>query len=35
MYLLYVIDKVRKGRQAAQRGDVAPIEDLKKEMESW
>ena len=35
MYRLYVIDKVRKGREALQRGDVAPIEHLKKEMESW
>ena len=35
MYRLYVIDKVRKGREAVQRGDVAPIEYLKKEMELW
>ena len=35
MYRLYVIDKVRKGREAIQRGEVVPIEDLKKEIELW
>jgi hypothetical protein len=35
MYRLYVIDKVRKGREAVQRGEVISIEDLKKEIESW
>ena len=35
MYRLYVIDKVRKGREAVQQGEVVPIEDLKKEIESW
>jgi hypothetical protein len=35
MYRLYVIDKVRKGREAVQRGDVVSVEDLKKEIESW
>ena len=35
MYRLYVIDKVRKGREAVQRGETVSIEDLKKEMESW
>ena len=35
MYRLYVIDKVRKGREAVQRGDVLSIEELKKEIESW
>ena len=35
MYRLYVIDKVRKGREAAQRGEVVSIEDLKKEIELW
>jgi hypothetical protein len=34
MYRLYVIDKVRKGREAVQRGETVSIEDLKKEMES-
>ena len=35
MYRLYVIDKVRKGREAVKRGEVVSIEDLKKEIESW
>ncbi len=35
MYRLYVIDKVRKGREAVQRGEVVSLEDLKKEIESW
>ena len=35
MYKLYVLDKVRKGREAVQRGEVVSIEGLKKEIESW
>jgi hypothetical protein len=35
MYRLFVIDKVRKGREAVQRGETISIEDLKKEIESW
>jgi hypothetical protein len=35
MYRLYVIDKVLKGREAVQRGEVVSIEELKKEIESW
>ncbi len=35
MYRLYVIDKVRKGREAVQRGAVVSMEDLKKEIGSW
>jgi hypothetical protein len=35
MYRLYVVDKVRKGREAVQRGDVVSIDELKKEIESW
>lgn len=35
MYRLYVIDKVRKGREAVKQGEVISIEDLKKEIESW
>ncbi len=35
MYRLYVIDKIRKGRKAIQRGEIVSIEDLKKEIESW
>ena len=35
MYRLYIIDKVRKGREAAQQGDTISIEELKREIESW
>lgn len=35
MYELYVIDKVKKGREAAERSESISIEDLKKEMQSW
>ena len=35
MYRLYVIDKVRKGRDAVERGETVTIEELKKEIESW
>jgi hypothetical protein len=35
MYRLFVIDKVRKGREAVQRGEVLSVEDLKKEIGSW
>jgi hypothetical protein len=35
MYRLYVIDKVRKGREAIRKGDVVPAQELKKEIDSW
>lgn len=35
MYRLYVIDKVRKGREVIQQRDSISIEELKGEMESW
>ncbi|TET88734.1 MAG: hypothetical protein E3J46_04490 [Desulfobacteraceae bacterium] len=35
MYRLYVIDKVRKGREAVQDGDIVSVEELKREIESW
>jgi predicted transcriptional regulator len=35
MYRLYVIDKIRKGREALERGEIIPTEELKKEIESW
>ncbi|NCO68039.1 MAG: hypothetical protein COY75_10180 [Nitrospirae bacterium CG_4_10_14_0_8_um_filter_41_23] len=35
MYELYVIDKVKKGREAAERGDTISIEELKREMQAW
>ena len=35
MYELYLIDKVKKGREAAERGDTVSNEDLKREMQTW
>ena len=35
MYELYVIDKVKKGREAAERGESISLEDVNKEMQSW
>ena len=35
MYRLYVIDKVRKGKEAVERGETVSIDELKKEIESW
>ena len=35
MYRLYVIDKVRKGREAAQNGQFISIEELEKEIQTW
>jgi hypothetical protein len=35
MYRLFVIDKVRKGKDAVERGETVSIEELKKEIESW
>ena len=35
MYRLYVIDKVRKGREAIEQEDTISIEELKREIESW
>ncbi len=35
MYELYVVDKVKKGREAVERGESTSIEDLKKEIQSW
>ena len=35
MYRLYVLDKIRKGRESIKWGDVISIDDLTKEMESW
>lgn len=35
MYELYVIDKVKKGREAVESGESYSIEELKREMQSW
>ncbi len=35
MYELYVIDKIKKGKEAVERGESISIEELKREMQSW
>ena len=35
MYRLYVVDMVRKGREAVKDGDTVSTEELKREIESW
>ncbi len=35
MYKLYLLEKVRKGKQAADEGKFVSVGELKKEMESW
>lgn len=35
MYRLYVIDKLRKGRDAVERGEVISHEELMREIEKW
>lgn len=35
MYRLYVIEKVRKGKKAVKEGKTVPVEELKREINSW
>ena len=35
MYRLYVIDKVRKGREAVQQGKVISVDELREETQLW
>lgn len=35
MYRLYVIDKLRKSRNAAEQGQVISHDDLLREIEQW
>lgn len=35
MYRLYVLDKIRKGQEAAEQGHTTSSEDVKREIESW
>lgn len=35
MYRLYVIDKVKKGKEAVIKGETLTIEELKKEVSKW
>ena len=35
IYRLYVIDKIKKGEEAAFKGKVLSLEELKKEVKKW
>lgn len=35
MYRLYVLDKVRKGQEAVERGDTLTSEELQRDIDSW
>lgn len=35
MYRLYVINKIRKGKDASGKEETVSVEELKKEMEKW
>lgn len=35
MYRLYVLDKIRKGLQAADEGRTISHEELKREIDTW
>ena len=35
MYQLYVLDKIRKGREAVEQGQTIDQEGLKREIDSW
>ena len=35
MYRLFVIDKIRKAREAAAQGESLSIDQLQQEIESW
>lgn len=35
MYRLYVMDKVRKGKDASSSGRSLSVVDLKKDIEKW
>jgi hypothetical protein len=35
MYRLYVLDKIRKGQVAAEKGETMNVDDLKREIDTW
>jgi len=35
MYRLYVLDKIRKGREDVANGDVISAEELQREIKKW
>jgi len=35
MYHLYVLEKIKKGQDAVEKGESISVEDLKEEVEGW
>lgn len=35
MYRLYVLDKIRKGQEAADQGHTISSDELKREIDTW
>ncbi|MBZ0201778.1 MAG: hypothetical protein IT281_01095 [Ignavibacteria bacterium] len=35
MYRLYVIDKIKKGKEAVIKGETIPIDELKNKVSKW
>jgi len=35
MYRLYVLDKIRKGQLAAEKGETISTDELKREIDAW
>ena len=35
MYRLYVVQKVRQGKEAVRKGQTISVDELRKEMASW
>lgn len=35
MYRLYVLDKIRKGQEAAEQGRTLTSEELQREIDTW
>jgi len=35
MYRLFVLDKIKRGQEAVQKGETITTHDLKAEIESW
>ena len=35
IYRLYVLDKIRKGQEAADQGKTLTSEELKREIDTW
>jgi len=35
MYRIYVIDKIKKGKEAIKEGKSISVESLKEEIKSW